>query len=343
MARQSYRSPSTIDVALLHQLYKNGQLELAPEFQRNGVWPSAAKAYLIDTILNERPMPIFFLQKKVNPQSGRTSYIIIDGQQRLRAIFEFMEDKFRLTQSQKNKTFYKKKFSELSNKDREAIRIYKLNTEELYGYHEKDIRDTFVRINKFVVKLSPQELRHAKSAGEFHKFVKSIGDWDYWKEAKIFSANQIRRMRSIEYAAELVILLEEGPQDKKSSIDVYYAKYADSVSFRHTTEKRLLAYLDWIKKALPEISKTGFKSPVAFYSLVGALESITQDRNLNKLPAAKATKALMVFDKSIKNTNLSGNEARYFAAASRQTDNLIPRQTRIEIITGVLKSVYSLS
>lgn len=50
------RSPTTKDIGLLHQLFSNGQLTLAPEFQRNSVWPNAAKAYLIDTILNDRPI-----------------------------------------------------------------------------------------------------------------------------------------------------------------------------------------------------------------------------------------------------------------------------------------------
>jgi hypothetical protein len=52
------RSPTTKAIGLLHQLFSNGQLTLAPEFQRNSVWPNAAKAYLIDTILNDRPIPL---------------------------------------------------------------------------------------------------------------------------------------------------------------------------------------------------------------------------------------------------------------------------------------------
>ena len=43
----------------------DGQLRLRPEFQRNAVWPPAAKAYLIDTILEEKPMPLFFFERGV--------------------------------------------------------------------------------------------------------------------------------------------------------------------------------------------------------------------------------------------------------------------------------------
>src|SRR5438093_419111 len=104
------RSPTTKDIALLKQLHDQGQLALAPEFQRNSIWPRAAKAYLIDTILNDRPIPLLFFQRISSAQTGRSGYAVIDGQQRLRAIFEFLEDRFRLSQSDKNAPYYNKKF-----------------------------------------------------------------------------------------------------------------------------------------------------------------------------------------------------------------------------------------
>ena len=37
-------SPTTKDIALLHQLQQDDQLKLQPEFQRNSVWSKSAKA-----------------------------------------------------------------------------------------------------------------------------------------------------------------------------------------------------------------------------------------------------------------------------------------------------------
>jgi hypothetical protein len=147
------RSPTTKDIGLLYQLFTNGQLTLAPEFQRNSVWPSAAKAYLIDTILNDRPIPLLFIQRTTSAQKGLPAYAIIDGQQRLRAIFEYLDNRFRLTQSQKNSIFANKRFSELSQELQDRITNYDLVVEELSGYSEADIRDMFVRFNRFVVQL----------------------------------------------------------------------------------------------------------------------------------------------------------------------------------------------
>src|SRR4051794_27285306 len=128
------RSPTTKDIGLLHQLFQSGQIALSAEFQRNSVWPHAAKAYLIDTILNDRPIPIFFLQRGTSAQTGRPSYVVIDGQQRLRAIFEYLDDRFALTQTDSKMAFFKKRFSGLTEEFKNRILNYDLVVQELSGY-----------------------------------------------------------------------------------------------------------------------------------------------------------------------------------------------------------------
>ena len=136
------RVPTTKDIGLLKQLHDQGQLILAAEFQRNSVWPRSAKAYLIDTIINDRPIPLLFFQRVSSAQTGRPGYSVIDDQQRLRAIFEFLDDRFRLSQSDKKSNYYNKKFSELPHAVREAIESYDLATLELTGYDDADIKDS---------------------------------------------------------------------------------------------------------------------------------------------------------------------------------------------------------
>lgn len=333
------RSPTTKDVGLLHQLHKGGQLTLAAEFQRNAVWPHAAKAYLIDTILNDRPIPLLFFQRTTSAQTGLTTYTVIDGQQRLRAIFDFIEDRFRLTQSSRKEKYFNKRFSGLTSKLQDKIRNYDLVVEELSGYSDDDIRDMFVRINRYVVQLAPQELRHAKGSGKFHEFAERLGKLPFWKTYKIFSPQNIRRMRSIEFSAELAILLIEGPQDKKASIDLYYVKYKNRFPGSGTLFVRLKAYVQWVTSAIPELAKTRFRKAVDLYALIGALDRVTDEGSrLSKLSPAKAGENLREFARQTKRKIPSGEAARYIAAASRQTDNVIPRTTRIEVLEAVLRS-----
>ncbi len=128
------------DVALLYQLHRENQLTLASEFQRDNVWPPVAKAYLIDTILANRPIPPLFFQRTVSAQTGRTVYSVVDGQQRLRAIFEFLENRFPLSES-KNTSYYRKKYNDLTEDQKREILNYDLTIEELSGYTDSDIVD----------------------------------------------------------------------------------------------------------------------------------------------------------------------------------------------------------
>lgn len=281
----SKRSPTTKAISLIWQLFKQDQITLAPEFQRNNVWPRTAKAYLIDTILNDKPIPIFFLQRTTSPQTGKFSYAVIDGQQRLRAIFEFLDNRFTLSASKKQ-PYYKKRFSKLPEPLKQRIYNYDLIVEELSNYDHDDIVDMFVRMNKYVVKLSPQELRHARSQGAFKDFVEDLANWDFWEEHKVFSPKQLQRMKATEFVAELTILLIEGPQDKKASIDLYYGQYRDSFPAGASVKKKLKTYLDWIPTAIPTLRETRFRKPVDLYSLVGAL-NLSSDEGGNSAGSSR--------------------------------------------------------
>lgn len=331
------RRTTTKSVGLLWQLHESGQLELAAEFQRNSVWPRPAKAYLMDTIIEDRPIPQIFLQRYTSAQTAQQSYRVIDGQQRLRAIFEFIEDRFGLTETEQ-KSRKGKKFSTLPKATRERIMNYDFVVEELSGYSERDIRDLFVRMNKYVVRLSPQELRHAREEGAFYDFVERIGGWDIWAEKRIFTAAQLRRMRAVEFVGELAILLIEGPQDKKTSLDLYYGKYQDRFPEGKQVEMLLERYLEWIQEALPELDRSRFRKPVDLYALIGALDGMSSRKGRPKVKATRGGERLRRFERLLNRKRPPREASRYLLAASRQTDNIRPRMTRISTLAQVLRS-----
>jgi hypothetical protein len=333
-------SPTTKDIALLHQLQQDGQLKLQAEFQRNSIWPKSAKAYLIDTILNERPIPLFFFQRGASPQSGRPEYAVVDGQQRLRAVFEFLEDRFKLTESKDDsiaKPFGNKRYSQLPSEMQERILNYDLVVQELSGYSEDDIRDMFARMNRYVVPLSKQELRHAKQKGKFKDFVERLGAWPFWIERRVFTPKQVKRMRPAEFCADLAILLSEGPQDKKQAIDLYYVKFRESFPSGAAIQSRLNDYLHWTTTALPDLAARRFRRSSELYSLVGALDRVSKSGSrLSKVDPKAAGRALIDFETQTKKKDLHGTAATYVVAASKHTDDLGPRSARIAILESLL-------
>jgi hypothetical protein len=329
-------STTTKDVGLIRQLLQNEQLRLAPEFQRNAVWPRAAKAYLIDTILSERPMPLFFFQRSRSLQTGNTTYTVVDGQQRLRAIFEFIDDRFALTESQ-NRRWKGRKFSELSADLQKNVMNYDLTVAELTNYDEIKIRDIFARMNKYVVKLSPQELRHAKGSGRFHEFVETLGRLPFWRDERVFTKHQVARMRATELAGELTILLLEGAQDKKASLDLYYVQYRSRLPFSSDIVSRLQEYFKWIKVALPGFGNSRYRKPTDLYGLIGALDIVSRSgKRLRTIDPKKSGVVLSRFEDEMTKRRPSRKAVAYLAAASQQTDNIGPRSDRIGILSSLL-------
>lgn len=330
------RTQTMKDISTLKQLFSNSQLILATEFQRNSVWPQAAKAYLLDTILNDRPIPYLYFRRQVSAQSGQSLYEVIDGQQRIRAIFEFLDDSFRLSES-KNPGFRGKFFSELNQDQRAQVLSYDLYVEELTGYTDAHITDMFIRMNRFVVKLAPQEVRNAKFSGKFKSFTERLASWPFWKTHKVFTALQQRRMRGIEFCAELTILLIEGPQDKKKAVDLYYKEYEKKVPFHNEVERKLKQYTTWIEKTLPDLRKYRFRKPTDLYALIGALDQLARKGlRIERIDRRAVAESLRRFEKAASQEEPAGRAARYVVAASRQTDNLAPRMTRIEVLTEVI-------
>jgi hypothetical protein len=78
---------------------KEKALEINHDFQRGNVWKPAARTMLIDTILRQLPIPKVYFRTKINTRTQRAIREIVDGQQRIRAIIDFAEDKFSLSKA----------------------------------------------------------------------------------------------------------------------------------------------------------------------------------------------------------------------------------------------------
>jgi len=64
-----------------------------PDYQRPAVWTKAQKQLLVDTILRDYDVPKLYWRKT---GSKPDTYDVVDGQQRLRAVWEYFDGKFKL-------------------------------------------------------------------------------------------------------------------------------------------------------------------------------------------------------------------------------------------------------
>ena len=217
-----------------------GTLNINPIFQRRPVWQKGAKSYLIDTISRGLPIPILFIrEQKTSLQSLEAVREIVDGQQRIRTIFSYIDptllkdfnpenDEF-IIRKNHNKELAGKKFNDLSDDLKQKILDYEFSVHVLPAQlDDREVLQIFSRMNSTGVKLNGQELRNAKWFGEFKTEMYNLASkhLDQWRKWNLLSEYEIARMKEVELTSELVIIITKGlsGRNPKNLNDIYEEK-----------------------------------------------------------------------------------------------------------------------
>lgn len=157
---------------------KGEVLNLRPEYQRRLRWSTPQKSRLIESLLLNIPVPPVFLY-----ESDAARYEVMDGQQRLSSVREFIAGEFALTGLQVLKPLNGLRYSKCPPRIKRALDRGSLSAIVLLLESESeqaasrrltltDIRRfIFDRLNTGGTKLNPQEIRNALNPGPFNKVV----------------------------------------------------------------------------------------------------------------------------------------------------------------------------
>ncbi|NES77816.1 MULTISPECIES: DUF262 domain-containing protein [Okeania] len=206
-------------------LYQRELLDLDPSYQRRSVWNQDYKDYFIDTVLHEYPAPAIFIYQEISPE-GVSKVSIVDGKQRLSTLFQFVNNEFPVSEKMSIQRFRGKYFQDLETKDKQDFWKYQFAIEYLPSSDEDVISNIFDRINRNVIKLTPQELRHARLSGDFITLAEELSNWMFnYLEEKIKNFPNLhstprKQMKDVEMVAQLLLFLEEGAKS-------YSADYLD--------------------------------------------------------------------------------------------------------------------
>lgn len=180
-------SPRGMSIQEAYRLYADNRLIVNRRYQRKLVWAEVEKRHLVDSVEKELPIPLFMLAK-IN--GDPESFEIIDGMQRLNAIFSFIEHQFidELGRCFDIDQFVRAKIVRDAGIFKEYSPItQRLTAEECAKFleyqlavtidtegNEARINEVFGRINSGGRRLSPQEQRQAGLISDFSEFVRRL-------------------------------------------------------------------------------------------------------------------------------------------------------------------------
>ncbi len=203
--RSVYRDKSDPTVASLKRKFDKGRLDPQPGFQRYEVWSNKKNSRLIESILLDLPLPLLYFA-----QEDDRLTVVIDGQQRLMAIFNYLDGKYALTGlGPLRKELEGKKFKDLSDELRERIEDFKLSVVEILRESEEAIKfDLFERLNTGAVSLNDQELRNSVYRGDYNEFLKGLAKNDTFRGfLRLKTAH--KRMADVEYVLRYMAFREQ--------------------------------------------------------------------------------------------------------------------------------------
>lgn len=149
---------------------QNKELELRPDFQRNIVWTLEKRSLLIESLMLKIPIPSFYFDQDKDEKKT-----VIDGLQRLSAIYDFINDEFSLKGISYLKDCEGKVFSQLERKYRRRIEDTQFTIYILDQQCPDMVKfDVFRRVNTGGMQLNDQEIRNVLATKETRDLLKAM-------------------------------------------------------------------------------------------------------------------------------------------------------------------------
>jgi hypothetical protein len=198
----------------LHQDWKAGDLVLNPKFQRRIVWDDKRSSRLIESVLLEVPIPIFYLAE--NEDSTQE---VIDGQQRLHAFFRFLDNAYPLTGLKEFASLNGSHFHQMDKVYQKHVRNYPIRTVVFKKESDERLRfQIFERLNTGAMPLNAQEIRNCVYRGRYNELLHDLShDPDYM--AVMGFKGPEKRMKDVEYVLRFAAFYHSGYLDYRPSME----------------------------------------------------------------------------------------------------------------------------
>ena len=355
-------SRNTMKISSIYNGFNDESFVVDPSYQRRKVWGLKDNVRLIETILLDLVIPeIFMWDYETDPNTGRTITHIVDGQQRINAIFEYISGNFKLQKKYLLdgdiiSKYADKLCSELDDESKKTIWSYEMSIVNLdKNFSMDEVRNMFYRLNLTDYSLNEQEKRKSL-ASAFGQKAEELANEEFWQNYKIFSPTDIRRMKDVEYSSSIILLAREGivDQTKSDRLDQIYKDYSEEYKDADSDMYKIHDAMDLIRQLTNEKTNGFVNKKTQMYSLF----SVMFDFSENKVAISEKMKEIL--ENFIECYSIFKNEyeiscenydeqqlveflKRYKLASSEGVNKLNNRMIRFEILKKILLEEVGIS
>jgi len=263
--------PSDPDVETVVSRIKSGDIDLQPEFQRGEVWSRTKQQRLIDSILRDWHVPPIHVIE--NPKSNRQE--VLDGQQRLAAIRDFVEGRFPVDGSTEPvepqiEALDGKYFQQLPEEWRRRFNQFTIRIFRIVDYQPSEPAELFFRLNQ-PANLTGAEQRNAFFGPVREQIKRLSGSLDDARLSKRLLAFSNLRMAYDDVLSRVALAVErKSLAEKITAADLTALYRKDSPLSAETTNliggaiKVLANSIDGSTVLLPKFNKATLFSWLIF-------------------------------------------------------------------------------
>lgn len=253
----------TLTAQSIYNRLSRQKINTNPDYQRPAVWTRPQKQLLIDSMFRDYDIPKIYLHK-----TGRDTFDVIDGQQRLRTIWEYFSGEFSLPKNADpvdDMDIAGKKYDDLDMDLMDKLNSYNLDFVVLDDVTEDEISEMFLRLQNGTT-LKAQEKRNAYP-GNMRNYIKQLATHPFFVNSVNFKNS---RFSHEHVAAQLTLLTINGDicDVKDRNLNAMYMDNQDFDSNGDTAKKvkRVLNYLlRMFPEKTPELKRYNV---VSLYALV---------------------------------------------------------------------------
>lgn len=335
------RDSNSMTISAFYELHLLGKFNYDPPCQRKSVWGEAQKSFLIDSILKNFPIPPIFLYRKIDSNTGKESYDVIDGKQRLLSIIAFITNEISLPDDFGDGAFGDEemngKYFEDLKEHKSILWKYKLSIEYVESNEIDVINSVFDRLNRNGVTLNPQELRKAKyNASKLYKYILELKEHEFWKKSLIDGVKS-NRLEDDEFISDILFYLIDKKiiNSNKGNLDALYEKYCNLddkkidandilLRFRCASDKLLELNLDIKKYKIYGVSHLYTLWNIIIYCIENDIDLIVIKDKLE------------LFYKSFRDNINDSNIKKYKEGMARDVKSKTRRELRLKAIKEYL-------